>query len=58
MVLRAQTELGKNGTRIRKNSLMKYGHNAQKVLNEFSSLELLKVQCQGYLGSIAIGKSL
>jgi hypothetical protein len=35
------------------NGIRQYGYNAEKVLNEFSSLELLKAQCQGYQGSIA-----
>src|SRR5215207_9314103 len=35
------------------NGIRQYGFNTEQVLNEFSNLELLKAQCQGYQCSIA-----
>ena len=56
-----KTELGKNGLSVDDVSqlvkvvrgIKQYGFNPEQVLNEFSDLELLKIQCQGYQGSIA-----
>jgi DNA repair exonuclease SbcCD ATPase subunit len=39
------------------NGIRQYGYDTEKVLNEFSSLELLKMQCQGYQASLTRLKS-
>jgi hypothetical protein len=54
-------ELGKNGIPVEDisqlakmvNGIRQYGYNTENVLNEFSGMESLKAQCQGYLGSLA-----
>jgi uncharacterized coiled-coil DUF342 family protein len=37
--------------------IKQYGFNTENVINEFSNLELLRLQCQGYQGSITRLKS-
>jgi hypothetical protein len=56
-----KAELGKNGLAVDDISqlvkvasgIKQHGFNTEQVLNEFSNLELLKIQCQGYQGSLA-----
>ena len=58
-------ELGKNGIPVDDISqlarvvsgIKQYGFNTENVINEFSNLELLKLQCQGYQDSITKLKS-
>jgi hypothetical protein len=60
-----KAELGKNGLFVDDVSqlvrvvsgIKQHGFNTEQVLNEFSNLEMLKIQCQGYQGSIIMLKS-
>jgi len=60
-----KAELGKNGLSVDDvsqlvrvvSAIKQHGFNAEQVLNEFSNLEMLKIQCQGYQSSIIRLKS-
>ena len=60
-----KAELGKNGLFVDDVSqpvrvvsgIKQHGFNTEHVLNEFSNLEMRKIQCQGYQGSIIRLKS-